>query len=143
MKHAKRSLSRNHSMLSVHVTHSRRMCCRNIQTPLKNIFENQYEMVSILNVILATQRRERDVRRVMSRIQDGGHYFFDVDIAEEQARSLGWRRKHEILCYCRLGPIPKVSIRIDGLKKAPQTDPSLRSILLAPGRVSALVSISR
>lgn len=53
-------------------------------------------MVSIMNAILATQKRERDVRHVMSRIHDGGHYFFDVDMTEEQARSLGWHRKHEI-----------------------------------------------
>ena len=66
-------------------------------TPWKNSFENQYEMVSVINAILAKQKRERDVRSVMSTIHDGGHYFFDVDMTEEQARSLGWRRQHETL----------------------------------------------
>jgi hypothetical protein len=54
-------------------------------------------MVSIVNVILATQRRERDIRRVMSKVHDRGHYFFDIDMTEEQARSLGWHREHEIV----------------------------------------------
>lgn len=64
--------------------------------PWKNSFESQYELTSIMNAILATQKHERDIRRVMSKIQDGGHYFFDVDVTEEQARSLGWRKEHEI-----------------------------------------------
>lgn len=55
-------------------------------TPWKNSFESQYETVSFMNVILSTQKHERDIRRVMSKIHDGGHYFFDVNMTEEQAR---------------------------------------------------------
>jgi len=66
-------------------------------TPWRNSFESQYEMVSIMNAVLAAQRCERDVRRVMSKIHDGGRYFFDVDMTEEQARPLGWRREREMV----------------------------------------------
>lgn len=66
-------------------------------TPWSNTFESQYELVSIMNDILSRQKRSKDARHVLGTIQGGPHYFFDLDLTEEQAQSLGWRRtaQHE------------------------------------------------
>jgi hypothetical protein len=64
-------------------------------TPWKNSFESQYELVSIMNHILARQKKARDVRHVLSAMDDGTHYFFDLDLTGKQAESLGWRRTPE------------------------------------------------
>lgn len=59
--------------------------------PWKNTFESEFEMVSIMTDILARQKRDRDSRHVLYRIHGGEHYFFDLDLTEEQAETLGWQ----------------------------------------------------
>jgi hypothetical protein len=59
--------------------------------PWKNTFESEFEMVSIMTDILARQKRDRDTRHVLNRIHGGEHYFFDLDLTEEQAETLGWQ----------------------------------------------------
>lgn len=63
----------------------------------KNTFESQYELVSIVNNILARQKKRRENGRFLTTIQDETHYFFDLDLTEEQAESLGWRRDSELI----------------------------------------------
>src|SRR5690349_13306605 len=64
-------------------------------TPWKNTFENQYEMVSIMNDILTRQKKGRETRHVLNRIDEGEYYFFDLELTEEQAESLGWQRTED------------------------------------------------
>ena len=64
-------------------------------TRWNSAFESQDEMTSTMNAILARQKRDHDVRLFMDDIHAGGHYFFDVDLTEEQAESLGWRKPPE------------------------------------------------
>jgi hypothetical protein len=56
----------------------------------------KHEMTSTMNAILAREKRGRDVRLFMNDAHAGGHYFFDVDLTEEQAASLGWRKRPEV-----------------------------------------------
>jgi hypothetical protein len=64
--------------------------------PCKQPFESEYHMVSTMNDILARQRRAVDVRHLLSNIQQGEHYFFDVDLTERQADLLGWKNSAEV-----------------------------------------------
>lgn len=65
-------------------------------TPLRRTFESEYHMVSTMNDILARQRRAVDVRHLLSNIQQGEHYFFDLDLTEKQADLLGWKKTAEV-----------------------------------------------
>ncbi len=65
-------------------------------TPWTTVFESEYEMVSTMNAILARQKRDRDIRHLISTNPTGKHYFFDVELPEEQAEFLGWRQTDEI-----------------------------------------------
>lgn len=65
-------------------------------TPWKKTFDSRHELVSVMNGIFATQKRQQDVRRVMSKILQGGQYFFDVELTDKQAESLGWQRSPEM-----------------------------------------------
>jgi hypothetical protein len=65
-------------------------------TPWKQTFESEYHMVSIMNDILAKQRRAGDIRHLLSNIQRGEHYFFDVDLSKSQAELLGWNNSAEV-----------------------------------------------
>lgn len=69
---------------------------RGASTPWQGTFESEYHMVSIMNDILARQRRAVDVRHLLSNIQQGEHYFFDVDLTERQADLLGWKNSAEV-----------------------------------------------
>ena len=64
-------------------------------TPWKRSFESQYQMMAVVNDILAHQKQDLDVRRFLSRIYEGEQYFFDVDPTERQARALGWVEQDE------------------------------------------------
>jgi len=59
-------------------------------TPWKYSFESQYEMVFVMNSILAKQKRERDVRSEMSTIHDGGHYFFGSRASESNGSRVAY-----------------------------------------------------
>ena len=65
-------------------------------TPWTNVFESEYEMVSTMNKILARRKRDRDIRHLISTNPTGEHYFFDVELTDEQAEFLGWRQTGEI-----------------------------------------------
>lgn len=65
-------------------------------TPWKNTFESEFEMISIMTDILARQKRDRDTRHVLSMIHGGEHYFFDFDLTEEQAETLGWQPAEDV-----------------------------------------------
>jgi hypothetical protein len=65
-------------------------------TPWRNTFESEFEMVSIMNDILARQKRDRDIRHVLSMVHGGEHYFFDLDLTEKQAEALGWQPALEL-----------------------------------------------
>ena len=65
-------------------------------TPWTNVFESEYEMVSTMNAILARQKRDREIRYSISANPTAEHYFFDIELTEEQAEFLGWRQTHEI-----------------------------------------------
>ena len=65
-------------------------------TPWKTTFASEFEMISTITDILARQKRDRDMRQVLSRIHGGGEcYFFDLDLAEGQAKALGWQPARE------------------------------------------------
>ena len=49
-----------------------------------------------MNDILGRQKRDREIRHVLSRIQGGEHYFFDLDLTEEQAEALGWQSAEDL-----------------------------------------------
>ena len=57
---------------------------RGASTLWKNSFESEYEMVSIMNNVLARQKGVRDIRHVLSSVRGGEHYFFDVDLTPDQ-----------------------------------------------------------
>ncbi|HUO15508.1 MAG TPA: hypothetical protein VMX38_11025 [Verrucomicrobiae bacterium] len=63
---------------------------RGASQPWKNTFDSEYELVAILNDILARQKRCKEVGRVLDLLRRGEHYFFDLDLTREQAESLGW-----------------------------------------------------
>src|SRR3974377_2430521 len=65
-------------------------------TPWRNTFESEFEIVSIMNDILARQKRDRDIRHVLGRVLEGEHYFFDLDLTEVQAETLGWQPAVEL-----------------------------------------------
>ena len=48
-----------------------------------NTFESEGEMITIMNGILARQKKQGDVRRVLGQIRGGGFYFFDLDLTRE------------------------------------------------------------
>lgn len=64
-------------------------------TPCKQNFARRCQMKAIVNNILAQQKRDLDVRRFL-RTFEGEHYFYGVEITEEQAKSLGWTEPEEI-----------------------------------------------
>jgi hypothetical protein len=49
-----------------------------------------------MNAILARQKRDREIRYSISANPTAEHYFFDIELTEEQAEFLGWRQTHEI-----------------------------------------------
>lgn len=63
--------------------------------PWKRTFESQYQMMAVINDILTRQKGDLDVRRFLSKIHEGEQYFFDLDLTEGQARSLGWAEQDE------------------------------------------------
>ena len=65
-------------------------------TPWTNVFESEYEMVSTMNAILARQKRDRETRYSISTNPTGEHYFFDIELTEEQAKFLGWQQNYEV-----------------------------------------------
>jgi hypothetical protein len=85
-------------------------------TRWKSAFESQDEMTSTMNAILARQKRDHDVRLFMSDIHAGGHYFFDVDLTEEQAESLGWQKRPDgevsIAVKQAIKPAPRILQRL-------------------------------
>jgi hypothetical protein len=60
-----------------------------------NTFESEGEMITIMNGILARQKKQGDVRRVLGQIRGGGFYFFDLDLTREEAVSLGWKNSEK------------------------------------------------
>lgn len=66
-------------------------------TPWKSFFDSEYEMLSIMNDVLARQKGDKDIRHVLTAIRGGEHYFFDVDLTFEQAESLGFRKTDDYL----------------------------------------------
>jgi hypothetical protein len=49
-------------------------------------------MLSLMHDIVARQKRDRDLRLILGKIHEGEQYFFDVELTQEQAESLGWRK---------------------------------------------------
>ena len=56
-----------------------------------NPFESEDEMITVMNGILASQKKGGDVRRLLNKIRDDCHYFFDLDLTSEEAETLGWK----------------------------------------------------
>ena len=54
-------------------------------------FKSEDEMIKVVNGILAKQRKHGDVRRVLDQIRDGGYNFFDLELSNQEAESLGWK----------------------------------------------------
>jgi len=50
-----------------------------------NPFESEDEMITVMNGILASQKKGGDVRRLLNKIRDDCHYFFDLDLTPEEA----------------------------------------------------------
>jgi hypothetical protein len=61
-------------------------------TKWSNIFESEDEMITVMNGILARQKRGGDARQWLNEIRDGYHYFFDLDLTLEEAEALGWKQ---------------------------------------------------
>jgi hypothetical protein len=57
-------------------------------------FESEAEMIRTMNGILTRQREGSDVRNVLDAIKRNEHQFFDLDLTEAEATSLGWK-SHE------------------------------------------------
>ena len=57
-----------------------------------NPFESEDEMITVMNGILASQKKGGDVRRLLNKIRDDCHYFFDLDLTLEEAEALGWKQ---------------------------------------------------
>ena len=55
-----------------------------------NSFQSEIEMIATVYDILTKQKRQDDLSRVLGQIRDGGYYFFDLDLTEEEAESLGY-----------------------------------------------------
>jgi hypothetical protein len=49
-------------------------------------------MITVINGILARQKRGGDARQWLNEIRDGYHYFFDLDLTPEEAKALGWKQ---------------------------------------------------
>ena len=54
-------------------------------------FESEAEMIRTMNGILTRQREGSDVRNVLDAIKENGHQFFELDLTEAEATSLGWK----------------------------------------------------
>ena len=61
-----------------------------------NPFESEDELITVMNGILATQRKSEDVRRLLNKIRDDCHYFFDLDLTPEEAEALGWKKRRTL-----------------------------------------------
>jgi hypothetical protein len=61
-------------------------------TPWTNSFESEYELISLMNDIVRRQKPRMDIRELISKVHDGEHYIFDVELTEDQAECLGWRK---------------------------------------------------
>jgi hypothetical protein len=58
-----------------------------------NNFESEDEMITVMNCILARQKKEDgDVRQFLNEIRGGDHYFFDLDLIPDEAETLGWNK---------------------------------------------------
>ena len=55
------------------------------------VFANEDDMIAVVNPILAKQKRRDDVRQVLDQIRHGDYYFFDLDLTNQEAESLGWK----------------------------------------------------
>ena len=62
------------------------------------LFLSAYEMLDVVNGILATQTKKRytPVNPDLETICGTGLYFFDLDLTVPQAERLGWKPKREI-----------------------------------------------
>ena len=58
-----------------------------------NVFESEHEMIVVLNRILAKQRRCSGVQLLVNEIRVSGQYFFDLNLTQEEAESLGWKKE--------------------------------------------------
>jgi hypothetical protein len=45
---------------------------------------------------LASQKKGGDVRRLLNKIRDDCHYFFDLDLTPEEAEALGWKKRRTL-----------------------------------------------
>ena len=61
-----------------------------------NPFESEDEMITVMNGILASQKKGGDVRRLLNKIRDDCHYFFDLDLTPEEAEALGWKKRRTL-----------------------------------------------
>jgi hypothetical protein len=57
-----------------------------------NNFESQDEIIAVVIRLLAKQKRSDDVHNVLHQITNGGYYFFDLDLTDKEAESLGYPR---------------------------------------------------
>ncbi len=56
------------------------------------LFKNEDEMVEGMNRILARQNKRANIKRLLTQIRREGYYFFDLDLTQQEAESLGWKR---------------------------------------------------
>jgi hypothetical protein len=59
-------------------------------------FESEDEMITVMNGILASQKKNGDVRQFLNEIRYGHHYFFDLDLTSEEAEALGWEKRRTL-----------------------------------------------
>jgi hypothetical protein len=54
-------------------------------------FENEDDMITIMNDILSTQKKEwAKVNSILDKIKPGKHSFSGLELTDKQAESLGW-----------------------------------------------------
>ena len=64
--------------------------------PWRADFDDETELLSLMNGVLARQKSYSNVRLLSGYFRTVDRYFFDLDLTQEQAESLGWFSRNEV-----------------------------------------------
>jgi hypothetical protein len=58
-------------------------------------FENERELIAVLNGLFERQKMRRNIKEVIPLIQAGRFQSFDLDLSDDQAEALGWKSDNQ------------------------------------------------